>query len=270
MTVWSLSSFFFKVNNIFLWLLIVLIFVSPFSCSIETICINDSIKTFAHFRPTNSIYYNLKNSESLKIQTNDSEKLPGYPLRFISNFNGCNCNGLTCGCCAGIRLNLLNFDRKVCTNITIVPEEFAVDFIIHIDDQEVIKQRVTGKNPPPLCVPLYFIPIIDFCARLHSISVFDYKINICIDFETRIATQPIFILHFDCVQIGTDGISWNRPQNLNFIEPHPIFSAFNISNLSTTEVYDEVLFEPENIETSYPSSYTNLTLDEIHIGTLKQ
>ncbi|XP_043279282.1 uncharacterized protein [Venturia canescens] len=157
-----------------------------------------------------SIYYDPGNRTKLVIDKVDG-RFPFDPTKLIVRGLPCFCNNLVCGCCTGINLMLLNFDRVACTNLTFVPEEFALDFVASMGDDIIMDSRLTARNPPPFCVPLQFLPIVSFCVRFFDLHLKDRKFNVCVDFETRVGQFTVFILHFNCVKLSSDGVSWSRP-----------------------------------------------------------
>lgn len=52
---------------------------------------------------------------------------------------------------------------------------------------------------------------IDFCARVYDIYTQDRNIHMCFDFEARFSQADIFILHFDCMVFGEQGLVSARP-----------------------------------------------------------
>lgn len=60
-------------------------------------------------------------------------------------------------------------------------------------------------------VPIPYIPNIDFCVKLFNIHTPGRNIHVCVDVETRIQRAPILLLHFDCMNLGSDGVSLVKP-----------------------------------------------------------
>lgn len=110
-------------------------------------------------------------------------------------------------------------------------------------------------------MPFAYIPIIDFCVRFFDIYTFGNNLHACINFETRVASWPILILHFNCVKIGLNGVSWTKPED-----------GSNVVQMQTTdnepEVYDDVDFEQDPVILNNHTS--DLTPEEEdNIGQLK-
>lgn len=127
---------------------------------------------------------------------------------------------------------------------------------------------VAAKNPPPLCTPMPYLPFVNFCMRLFDIYTVDRNLHACIDLETRIIGQPILILHFNCVKMGTDGISWSKPgeEDAVTLQTKPEASKPEVSE---PEVYDEVDFEQQDLEVYVNYTSTLSPEEEALIGQLK-
>lgn len=128
-------------------------------------------------------------------------------------------------------------------NFTYDPMEFAINMDMFMDENNLMSQSVSAKNPPPVCVPVPFPPIVpsvDFCLRFFNIHTPGYNIFMCLDFETRMERAPILVLHFDCMELGQDGISHHKPDELEF-EQEP--SQTGGQDDEAIEVYDEVVEE---------------------------
>lgn len=96
--------------------------------------------------PDSSIYYDLGAKTKLAIEEVDASRIPLHPIKFISQGLPCSCVNWACGCCSGINITMINFNRVTCTNITFVPEELAMDFYVSMDDDIIVENRLTGKT----------------------------------------------------------------------------------------------------------------------------
>lgn len=93
------------------------------------------------------------------------------------------------------------------------------------------------------------------------------RLNICIDFETRIAGWPILVLHFDCMRLGQGEFFWTKPL-VN--TPKPDYQIPIQIQFVSGEPYDDVNFEPSNGNITSYYNNTGLTIEqENQIGSLK-
>ena len=103
---------------------------------------------------------------------------------------------------------------------------------------------LTARNPPPVCVPFPYIPILNFCIRFFDITAPNATaIHACIDFETRLSLAPILVMHFDCVRLNSSGIQWIKP------EDRPIADVQNLTlpvgpPLPMSSNYDSLVIKP--------------------------
>lgn len=126
----------------------------------------------------------------------------------------------------------------------------------------------SAKNPPPFCFPLPYVPAVDFCVRFYDISMKDNNLQACIDFETRVIQSPIMVLHFDCIRIGAEGISWVKPENSEIFDGTN--TDFSAPAVEEPEVYDEVNFETNNSVAPVANiDSTPSSEEEENIGQLK-
>ncbi|XP_076760799.1 uncharacterized protein LOC143429196 [Xylocopa sonorina] len=174
----------------------------------------------------------------------------------------CNCEGLTCKCCGGVNITAISFNHLTCTKFVYDPEEFAIKMTIIMNEKDIYSNTIAAKNPPPLCAPLPYLPIVNFCVRFFDIYTIGRNLHACIDLETRIIGQPILVLHFNCVKMGVDGISWTKPEEAS---NHTVSEV----QVSEPEVYDEVDFEQLDLEVYANYTSTLTPEEEAQIGQLK-
>ena len=75
---------------------------------------------------------------------------------------------------------------------------------------------VSAKNPPPACMPILipFLSSVDFCVRLYDIYTPGANLHMCLDFLARLSRAPVVVLHFNCLQIGREGVHYLRPEEI--------------------------------------------------------
>nr|XP_050851519.1 uncharacterized protein LOC127064470 isoform X2 [Vespula vulgaris] len=175
-----------------------------------------------------SSYYDPTTGLELNGQPEDVERTPFQLPKLIFRGMPCFCNNMTCGCCAGVNLTAINFNRRACTKFTYDPQEFAINMSFNMNEKEIFSSSLS-------------------------------------DLETRVVNAPILILHFNCVKIGTEGISLSKPgENLTGLS--------STSNLNEKdEIYDEVNFEQSDLDVTnnFNGGTTYSPEDEAAIGQLK-
>ncbi|XP_015429177.1 PREDICTED: uncharacterized protein LOC107185915 [Dufourea novaeangliae] len=211
----------------------------------------------------NASYYDPETGVGLMPELEGSGR---NPASFRIGFRGipCQCENLECNCCVGVNLNVINFNRKACTKFTYDPSTFTLNTVLSMNEREIYTNTLSTKNPPPLCVPLPQLPIIQFCIRFFDVYTEGRNLHACIDLETRMIGSPILILHFNCVKVGVDGVSWAHIGNGT--------STMSLQMQTVTsepEVYDEVDFEQQDLEVFVNYTSTLSPDEEAQIGQLK-
>ncbi|CAG9796740.1 unnamed protein product [Diatraea saccharalis] len=164
-----------------------------------------------------SVYYDIDTNQTIRDLMPRPWYKPGWLLRLPFTGGKCKCDGLQCACCTGIRINAFNFDRKTCALLTYEPTESTIDLEVKMNNDSVYRNTFSARNPPPFCVPIpvpYLPPgLVDLCIRLFDITVVQQKLHVCMDMDTRVDKAPVLILHFDCMDMGFNGISLSKPGN---------------------------------------------------------
>ncbi|XP_077297202.1 uncharacterized protein LOC143918945 [Arctopsyche grandis] len=205
-----------------------------------------------------SVFYSLQSNDTIKKMSPRPWFAPGQSLKLPFIGDPCACNGYQCGCCAGIRISQFNFDRQICANVTYDSYQFGLVLDVTINNNSVLHNVLSAKNPPPIClpVPLGPIPGVTFCIKLYDIYTDSFNnLHVCMDWELRLASFPVLILHFDCINIGTSGVSVVKPGDEEIILAPP--TTEHVDENDGT-IYDEVT----ELKADYSGEYHNSYYDD--------
>ncbi|KAL0123831.1 hypothetical protein PUN28_005989 [Cardiocondyla obscurior] len=244
------------------------LFVSFLTVGIQSIFANTHINDYSinNIDVTKffSVFYNANTRMPLKgvLENVGRGPFPGIGFRGVK----CTCQNFTCGCCNGVNITKFNIDHQVCTNFTYYPQDTSITFKFIVNEKELVTNSLSAKNPPPFCVPFY--PPISFCVRFYDVYMSGRNLHACVDLETIVISWPILVLHFDCIKIGEDGISWIKPENENTI-PQMGEMAVIMPDVNGPEIYDQVDFEPNFTESPNNNTSTTTYEEENNIGQLK-
>nr|XP_018909726.1 PREDICTED: uncharacterized protein LOC109038913 [Bemisia tabaci] len=135
----------------------------------------------------------------------------------------CSCDGGTCGCCTGrILQNFnINFQQRGCVNVTYFNEDFEFHVRMIWNDRVFYQRRMSGKNPPPLCIPLPRVVNLKFCVKFSNIYMIGRNMHMCIDIEGLLVEYQVFAFSFDCIRLGSNGFAVVRPEDGGGLGPPP-------------------------------------------------
>jgi len=87
---------------------------------------------------------------------------------------------------------LQTFRTKGCVNITYMPEDFAFELKMLMNDHVLYKNKLTGRNPPPVCVHPPRFPFIEVCANFHDVYFIGRNIHVCLDLNGNFQGFELF------------------------------------------------------------------------------
>ncbi|KAL7291272.1 hypothetical protein TKK_0014879 [Trichogramma kaykai] len=206
-------------------------------------------------------------------------KLPFNLPRIEFNGSKCECRNYSCQCCAGLNVSALKFDRQWCANFAYDSSEYSIDLNVTMNENSIYNNSLSARHPPPVCLPLPYLPFLHFCLRFFDLRLPNgTAFHTCIDFEARIIHAPLLILHFDCVDIGSNGLSWSKPQigndqliNNSYVEELTSSTFGSVSSTTSTTTtttspttidWDPVEFETTTESDGLPINGTTLSPEQ--------
>lgn len=102
----------------------------------------------------------------------------------------CECHNGVCGCCTGMFIPAW---RSVgCMNITYHPDDFAFEFKMIMNNAVLYENRLTGRNPPPVCVRPPRFSFVQVCAEFHDLYFIGRNMHVCMDMTASFQDYEIF------------------------------------------------------------------------------
>lgn len=102
----------------------------------------------------------------------------------------CECDKGVCGCCTGMLFSALR--QMGCLNITYHPEDFSFEFKMIMNNAVLYKNRVTGRNPPPVCVRVPRLNFIKMCASFYDLHFIGRNMHVCLEMSAYFQENEIF------------------------------------------------------------------------------
>ncbi|XP_062545069.1 uncharacterized protein LOC134211812 [Armigeres subalbatus] len=157
------------------------------------------------------------------------------PLAAVSGYfkNGCQCSNGICSCCTGI------FSMNGCMNLTYIPEEFAFDFRMLFNNRVMYRNRVSGKNPRPVCVNPPRFDFIEVCARFYDLYFVGRNVHVCLEMNGNFDGFELFSRQMNCLRMGDKGVKILKPGEGSGLNKPPGLDAEVDSGTSDIDDYDE-------------------------------
>lgn len=77
-------------------------------------------------------------------------------------------------------------------NITYIPEDFAFEVKMMMNDAVLYKSKMSGRNPRPICVTPPRIGLIEICAKFHDIYFIGRNMHVCLNMEANFQGFELF------------------------------------------------------------------------------
>lgn len=181
---------------------------------------------------------------------------PANPVGNIASRLPCTCKDGLCACCTGMLLQA--FRSKGCMNLKYVADDFAFIFEMKMNNQVLYKNKISGRNPAPICINPPRFPYIEVCATFYDVYFFGRNMHACMEFGGYFQGFELFSRSFDCLRMGAQGVRIVKPED-DVRPERPESSAGNatqaiIDSGDGIEDYDENLirrFDGSPVSTKY-------------------
>ncbi|XP_053658824.1 uncharacterized protein LOC128707892 [Anopheles marshallii] len=164
----------------------------------------------------------------------EGKQLPSFSAAPFGSVNPCKCLHGICSCCLGV------FSMNGCANLTYIPEDFAFEFRMIFNNRVLTKNRISGKNPKPICVHPPRFDFIEVCANFYDVYFVGRNMHVCMEMNGNFEGYELFSRSFNCLRIGDKGVKVMKPGETIGGSVNPSLEA-EIDAGDDIEDYDEAV-----------------------------
>lgn len=188
--------------------------IQHLSCSFSTINLKNlfNISNYQNYcwskmlwaiKKMNRIFTGNNNSSNVEFNLNAQSrqaallKQLNLPANLFGNLafrRPCECDNGICGCCTGMLFSALR--QMGCMNITYHPDDFSFEFKMIMNNAVLYKNRVTGRNPPPVCVRVPRLNFIRMCASFYDLHFIGRNMHVCLEMSAYFQENEVFNRYF--------------------------------------------------------------------------
>uniref|UniRef100_A0A182QA49 DUF4773 domain-containing protein n=1 Tax=Anopheles farauti TaxID=69004 RepID=A0A182QA49_9DIPT len=169
-----------------------------------------------------------------ELEEPEGKQLPTFSATPLGGANPCKCLSGVCSCCLGV------FSMNGCANLTYIPEDFAFEFRMIFNNRVLTKNRISGKNPKPICVHPPRFDFIEVCANFYDVYFVGRNMHVCMEMNGNFEGYELFSRSFNCLRIGDKGVKVMKPGELIGGNVNPSLEA-EIDSGDDIEDYDEAV-----------------------------
>ncbi|KFB40919.1 AGAP002733-PA-like protein [Anopheles sinensis] len=164
----------------------------------------------------------------------EGKQLPTFSAAPFGSANPCKCLSGICSCCLGV------FSMNGCANLTYIPEDFAFEFRMIFNNRVLTKNRISGRNPKPICVHPPRFDFIEVCANFYDVYFVGRNMHVCLEMNGNFEGFELFNRSFNCLRIGDKGVKILKPGEQIGGSVNPSLEA-EIDSGDDIEDYDEAV-----------------------------
>lgn len=76
--------------------------------------------------------------------------------------------------------------------IRYIPEDFSFEFRMLMNNNVLYKNKVSGKNPPPVCINPRRLPFLEVCANFYDIYFIGRNMHMCLEINGNFNGLEVF------------------------------------------------------------------------------
>lgn len=98
-------------------------------------------------------------------------------------------------------------------NLRYIADDFAFVFEMKMNNQVLYKNKISGRNPAPICINPPRFPYIEVCATFYDVYFFGRNMHACMEFGGYFQGFELFSRSFDCLRLGAQGVRIVKPED---------------------------------------------------------
>eukprot|EP00111_Clytia_hemisphaerica_P020305 TCONS_00059833-protein len=131
-------------------------------------------------------------------QTLANYALRDFQVHLSARDNGCDCHGDSCYCCVHAEVEKIHLNHTVCVVLDYIPDELGLDVKLNIDDVTLFVEKVSLRNPPPLCAGIpHLEKYASVCIDFFNIE-WTEKVGGCIKLDAKLAGITLEEINIGC------------------------------------------------------------------------
>lgn len=107
-----------------------------------------------------------------------------------------------------------------------------------LNENPSAKYGIAVRNPSPFCIPLMLNIPLAMCVQMSNIGVMGNNLNMCMDWMVGMGSTQLIEMHFQCMQVGQQGLQWVGTSGKPVIPPGQNKKQIKIS-MESSEYYNE-------------------------------
>jgi hypothetical protein len=121
-------------------------------------------------------------------------------LNTYYSLGGCECDNITCSCCAHIEIDRLNLNDTVCLNFTYLSNDLGIEFEFSVNNVVYLNQTISVTNPPLACFG--YKETGSLCFKFYELNIHNRSISGCLDIVAKVADIEIVTVKVGCFRSG--------------------------------------------------------------------
>ncbi|GAB1601534.1 uncharacterized protein LOC115218648 [Argonauta hians] len=132
----------------------------------------------------------------------------------------CGPRGYTWHCCERLSLPAIDLDETACLEMSYLPKALGFSVNIKWNGFTIIKESVSVRNPPPLCVGIPEMDWLDVCLVFHNVTFSEDALSSCVAFRLDLGFHKDFEISCFSLPLGSENRGGSHIFRRSLKPPH--------------------------------------------------